>query len=25
VIFSEYAGDSWKKDLEYYEENKGNI
>ena len=25
VIYSEYAGDSWQQDLEYYEENKGNI
>jgi hypothetical protein len=25
VIYSEYAGDGWQKDLEYYEENKGNI
>ena len=25
VIYSEYAGDRWDKDLEYYEENKGQI
>ena len=25
VIYSEYAGDNWSKDLEFYEENKGNI
>lgn len=25
VIYSEYAGDGWQKDLEFYEENKGNI
>ena len=25
VIYSEFAGDSWSKDLEYFEENKGNI
>ena len=25
VIYNEYAGDSWAKDLEYYEESKGNI
>ena len=25
VIYSEYAGDGWIKDLEYYEENKGSI
>ena len=23
VIYSEYAGDNWSKDLEYYEDNKG--
>ena len=25
VIYSEYAGDHWKKDLEYFEDNKGDI
>ena len=25
VIYSEYAGDGWNKDLEYYEENTGSI
>jgi hypothetical protein len=25
VIYSEYAGDSWQKDLEYYEEQRGNV
>ena len=25
VIYSEFAGDSWAKDLEYFEDNKGNI
>ena len=25
VIYSEYAGDNWSKDLEYYEDNKGII
>tara|TARA_B100001769_G_scaffold90386_2_gene69268 strand:- start:1065 stop:1580 length:516 start_codon:yes stop_codon:yes gene_type:complete len=25
VIYSEFAGDSWAKDLEYYEEQRGNI
>jgi hypothetical protein len=25
VIYSEFAGDSWSKDLEYYEENRGNV
>ena len=25
VIYNEYAGDNWKKDLEYYEDTKGNI
>ena len=25
LIYNEYAGDSWAKDLEYYEESKGNI
>jgi len=25
VIYSEYAGDNWQKDLDFYEENKGNI
>ena len=25
VIYSEFAGDGWSKDLEYYEDNKGNI
>ena len=25
VIYNEFAGDSWQKDLDYYEENKGNI
>ena len=25
VIYSEFAGDGWAKDLEYFEENKGNI
>ena len=25
VIYSEFAGDSWSKDLEYFEENKGNL
>jgi hypothetical protein len=25
IIFNEFAGDSWSKDLEYFEENKGNI
>ena len=25
VIYSEYAGDSWKKDLEFFEDNKGNV
>jgi hypothetical protein len=25
VIFNEYAGDNWQKDLEYYEECKGEI
>ena len=25
VIYNEYAGDSWSKDLEFFEENKGNI
>jgi len=25
IIYNEFAGDSWSKDLEYFEENKGNI
>ena len=25
VIFSEYAGDNWQKDLEYFEDQKGNL
>ena len=25
VCFNEYAGDSWQKDFEYYEEKKGNV
>jgi len=25
VIYSEYAGDNWQKDLEYYDEHKGNL
>ena len=25
VCFSEYSGDSWRKDLEFYEESKGQI
>jgi hypothetical protein len=25
VIYNEYAGDNWQKDLEYYEETKGEI
>lgn len=25
VIYSEFAGDGWAKDLEYFEDNKGNI
>ena len=25
IIYNEFAGDSWAKDLEYFEENKGNI
>ena len=25
VIYNEYAGDNWRKDLEYYEETKGEI
>ena len=25
VIYSEFAGDNWAKDLEFYETNKGNI
>lgn len=25
IIYNEYAGDSWSKDLEYYEENRGNV
>jgi len=25
IIFNEYAGDNWQKDLEYYEEQKGNL
>ena len=25
VIYNEYAGDSWSKDLEFFEENKGAI
>ncbi len=25
VIFNEYAGDNWAKDLEFFEDSKGNI
>jgi hypothetical protein len=25
IIYNEFAGDSWAKDLEFFEENKGNI
>lgn len=25
VVYSEFAGDSWAKDLEYYEQNRGNV
>ena len=25
IIYSEYAGDSWTKDLEYYQEQRGNV
>ena len=25
IIYNEYAGDSWLKDLEYFEENKGEV
>lgn len=25
IIFNEYAGDSWKRDLEYYEDHRGAI
>jgi len=25
ICFNEFAGDSWAKDLEYYEENKGQV
>ncbi len=25
IIYNEYAGDSWAKDLEFYEESKGNV
>jgi len=25
IIFNEYAGDSWAKDLEYYEEKRGQV
>ena len=25
IIYNEFAGDSWVKDLEYYEENRGNV
>lgn len=25
IIYSEFAGDGWVKDLEYYEENRGNV
>jgi hypothetical protein len=25
VIFNEYAGDNWQKDLEYFEDQKGNL
>ena len=25
IIYSEYAGDLWDKDLEYYEEQRGNV
>ena len=25
VCFNEYAGDSWQKDIEYYEEKKGDV
>ena len=25
VIFNEYAGDNWKRDLDYYEETKGQL
>ena len=25
VIYNEYAGDNWLKDLEYYQDAKGNI
>jgi len=25
IIYNEFAGDSWFKDLEYYQDNKGNI
>lgn len=25
VIFNEFSGDNWRKDLEYFEEHKGNI
>ena len=25
IIYNEYAGDNWSKDLEYFEEKKGKI
>ena len=25
VIYNEYAGDNWQKDLEYYQDAKGDI
>ena len=25
VCFNEYAGDGWQKDIEYFEENKGQV
>ena len=25
IVYNEYAGDSWLKDLEYFEENKGEV
>jgi len=25
VIYSEFAGDNWAKDLEYYDQNRGNV
>ncbi len=25
ICFNEYAGDSWQKDLEYYEDKKGDV